>query len=60
MVTDVPLPPEVSTSVAGHKGLYGSLIREVLTFRKLTTKVNGKTVGFNSSVAARAPSGHLA
>lgn len=52
MVTDVPLPPDVSTNVAGI-GLYGSLIKEVLTFKNLTTKVHGKTVGINSSFACK-------
>lgn len=49
MVTDVPLPPDVSTNVA-NIGLYGSLIREVLTFKNLKTKVHHKTVGINSSI----------
>ena len=42
-VTDVPLPPFVSTKVAGVPNFYGSLIKEVLTFKK----------GFNSSVACK-------
>ena len=33
-VTDVPLPPFVSTKVAGVPNFYGSLIKEVLTFKK--------------------------
>jgi hypothetical protein len=53
MVTDVPLPPFVSTAVAGHNDLYGSLIKEVLTFKKLTTKVKGKTVGINASIGCK-------
>ena len=53
LVTDVPLPPFVSTAVAGHSGLYGSLIKEVLTFKKLTIKSKGKTVGFQSSVGCK-------
>ena len=31
-------------------GLYGSLIKEVLTFKNLKTKVHHKTVGINSSI----------
>ena len=31
-------------------GLYGSLIKEVLTFKNLKTKVQGKTVGINASI----------
>lgn len=42
-VTDVPLPPFVSTAVARHQGLYGSLIKQVLTFKE----------GFNSSFACK-------
>jgi hypothetical protein len=53
MVTDVPLPPDVSTKAGNLAGVYGSLIHEKLTFRKLTTKVKGKTVGYQSSVACK-------
>jgi hypothetical protein len=53
LVLDNPLPPDISNKVANHTGLYGSLIKEVLTFRKLTAKVHGKTVGFTSSVACK-------
>lgn len=51
LVTDVPLPPDVSTTVANIPNFYGSLETEALTFIKRTTKVHGKTVGLNSSVA---------
>lgn len=51
LVTDVPLPPDVSSSVAGIPNFYGSLIMQDLTFKKLTTKVKGKTVGYNESFA---------
>lgn len=54
MVLDVPLPSFVSTAVAGHTGLYGSLITEKLTFAKSTTKVKGKTVGFLASIGCKA------
>jgi hypothetical protein len=50
MVTDVPLPPDVSTSVAGYAGFYGSLIKEVLTFKNLKTKFHHKTIGINQSI----------
>jgi hypothetical protein len=53
LVLDNPLPSFISTAVAHHKGLYGSLIKEVLTYRKLTAKVKGKTVGFTSSVGCK-------
>jgi hypothetical protein len=49
LVQDVPLPPDISTN-AGGIGLYAALIHESLTFKNLTTKVHGKTVGFQSSV----------
>jgi hypothetical protein len=55
LVIDVPLPPDVSTKVAGHVGLYGSLITEVLTFPKSTKKAHGRTEGYMESVAC---SGH--
>lgn len=38
-VINVPLPPDISTAVAGHQGLYGSLIAETLNYPK---KVAGK------------------
>jgi hypothetical protein len=49
MVTDVPLPPDVSTSVANIPNFYGSLIKEVLTFKNLKTKFHHKTIGINES-----------
>jgi hypothetical protein len=39
-IINVPLPPDVSTKVAGQPGLYGSLITETLNFGK---KAGGKT-----------------
>jgi hypothetical protein len=45
----VPLPADISTNVAGLH-LYGSLIKQVLNWYKLTTKHKGKTVGNNASV----------
>jgi hypothetical protein len=50
MVTDVPLPADISTSVAHINGLYGSLIKEVLTFKNLKVKVHHKTIGINESI----------
>jgi hypothetical protein len=44
LVLDVPLPSFVSTAVANHQGLYGSLIHETLKVSVLSTKVKGKTV----------------
>jgi hypothetical protein len=44
MVIDVPLPPDVSTMVANHAGLYGSLTKEVLKVTTEHKKLHGKTV----------------
>jgi hypothetical protein len=52
-VTDVPLPPDVSTKVANQPNFYGSLIKETLNWFKLTTKVKGKKVGNNVSFACK-------
>ena len=53
LVTDVPLPPDVSTRVANQPNFYGSLIKETLNFAKITTKVKGKTVGNTVSVGCK-------
>jgi hypothetical protein len=52
LVQDVVLPPDVST-MAGGLPAYGSLIAETLQWRKLTTNVHGKTVGFQSSIGCK-------
>jgi hypothetical protein len=44
-VLDVPLPPFVSNAVAGHKGLYGSLIKQVLTWKKSANSSIGCKAG---------------
>jgi hypothetical protein len=48
-VTDVPLPPDVSTRVADHANFYGSLIKQTLTWFKVSIKSHGKTVFNNVS-----------
>jgi hypothetical protein len=53
MVTDVPLPPDVSTSVANQPNFYGSLVNEALTFSKTTVKKGKKIYGFQSSFACK-------
>ena len=53
LVINVPLPPDVSTKVAGHTGLYGSLITEALTFPRSTKKAHGRTEGYMESVACK-------
>ena len=52
-VTNVPLPPDVSTKVANHANFYGSLIKETLNWFKVTTTVKGKTIGNNVSFACK-------
>jgi hypothetical protein len=52
-VTDVPLPPVVSTKVANQTNFYGSLTHEVLNWSKVSTKVKGKTVYNNVSFACQ-------
>lgn len=54
MVIDVPLPSYVSTMVAHQHNLYGSLIKEVLSFRKITETVHGKTIGLTQSIGCKA------
>jgi hypothetical protein len=49
-ITDIPLPPDISTRVANQPRFYGSLIRETLNWRKVSVKVKGKTVFNNVSV----------
>jgi hypothetical protein len=53
MVLDVSLPPDVSTQAGGLTGVYGALIKEVLKWNKLSTRVNGKTVGYLESVGCK-------
>jgi hypothetical protein len=53
LVTNVPLPPDVSTKVAGISGEYGSLIKETIKVTALSTKVHGKTVFSQASVACK-------
>jgi hypothetical protein len=51
-VINVPLPPSVSTNVA-NIGLYGSLIKEVLTPIPQSTKVKGQKRGYMESIACK-------
>jgi len=51
LVINVPLPPDVSTKVANIPGEYGSLIKETIKVTALSTKVKGKTVYSQDSVA---------
>jgi hypothetical protein len=53
LVADVPLPPDISNKVANQPGLYGSLIRENLTWFKRSKKVHGTTVAPLASVACK-------
>jgi hypothetical protein len=51
-VINVPLPPSVSTNVA-NVGLYGSLIKEVLSPISESTKVKGQKRGYMESIACQ-------
>lgn len=53
LVINVPLPPDVSTEVANIPGEYGSLIKEEIKVTALSTKVKGKTVYSQESVACQ-------
>jgi hypothetical protein len=49
LVTNVPEPPDVSYN-AGNVGLFGSLETEVLHFKKMSVKKNGKIYPFIESI----------
>jgi hypothetical protein len=51
-VTDIPLPPSVSTH-AGGLPVYASLLTLDVVYKKLTKKVKGKTVAYQASVACK-------
>jgi hypothetical protein len=53
LVINVPLPPDVSTRVANQADLYGSLVKETISVKALSTKVHGKTVYSQESVACK-------
>jgi hypothetical protein len=53
LVFNVPLPPDVSTNAA-KLGLFASLEHEHLVWKKLTKRINGKKVGYFSSVGCKA------
>ncbi len=53
LVLNVPLPSFVSTAVAGHTGLYGSLVKEVVSAKATSIKVKGKTVWSQATVACQ-------
>ncbi|HWD84409.1 MAG TPA: hypothetical protein VG321_01580 [Solirubrobacteraceae bacterium] len=53
LVLNVPLPPDVSTDAA-NIGAYASLTNEHLVWKKLTKRINGKRVGYFSSVGCKA------
>jgi hypothetical protein len=58
MVTDVPLPPDVSTAAGNLTGVYGSLIKEHLLWKKIPKVVGGKTVSPAMSVACKGGKHH--
>jgi hypothetical protein len=50
---DIPLPASVSTQAGGIKGVYASLIKLDVTYKTLTKKVNGKTIGYAESIGCK-------
>jgi hypothetical protein len=50
LVMDTPIPSTVSFPLTGVEG---SLTSETLVWKKMTTKVHGKTVAYNASVACK-------
>lgn len=52
LILDVPLPADVSTN-AGGLGVYASLTHEALSYKKITKKVHGKTVGYFSTIGCK-------
>ena len=52
LVIDVPLPSYVSSKVLGA-ATWGSLVREQITWKKLSSKSHGKTHYFVSSVGCK-------
>jgi hypothetical protein len=53
-VLSAPQPPNTSTSAGGLPGVYSALLKLDLKFPKLTKKVKGKVVSYQSSVACKA------
>ncbi len=53
LVADAKLPADISTSAGGLTGVYASLVKYDLAFRKLTRKVNGRTVAYAASIACK-------
>jgi hypothetical protein len=53
-VTDIPLPAYVSTRAGNIPGAYADLVKLDVTFKKLTKKVRGKTVAYQSSFGCKA------
>ena len=52
-VTNIPLPPDISTKVANQANFYGSLIKETLNWSKISVKVKGKKIYNNVSVGCQ-------
>lgn len=53
LVTDIPLPPDISTKAANITGLDSSLTRSTFAWHKMTKKVHGKTVGYVASTGCQ-------
>jgi hypothetical protein len=50
---NIPLPASVSTAAGGMQGVYASLIKLDVNYKKLTRTVNGKTVAYAESIGCQ-------
>jgi len=50
---NIPLPASVSTAAGNIPGNYASLVKLDVTYKNLTTKVNGKTIGYTESIGCK-------
>jgi len=50
---NIPLPPNVSTSAGGIKGVYASLVKLDVLYKKLTAKKNGHTIAYGASIGCK-------
>jgi hypothetical protein len=51
---NIPLPPDVSTMAGGIHGVYASLVKLNVVYKKLTKKTHGHTVAYGASIGCKA------
>jgi hypothetical protein len=51
---NIPLPANVSTSAGGIHGVYASLVKLNVTYKKLSRTVNGHKVAYGASIGCKA------